>query len=111
MNIQLHEVKSSQITAIGYAPETETLAVQFKSKGGPGATYEYFDVPLVVYKAFDAADSIGKYFGAFVKGKYKYERVAEPPVDVKETASKVVMDTKQAWPFPKPDDQQGENRG
>lgn len=86
MNIPLHEVKSSQIHAIGYSAETETLAVQFFNKGKPGAVYEYAKVSPVVYKAFDASDSKGKYFGVWIKGKYEYKRIAEPPAPEPEAA-------------------------
>lgn len=98
MPIELHPVKSSQIHAIGYDAETKTLAVQFLSKGKPGAVYHYFDVKPEVYAAFEASDSKGKYFSQWIKrAGYKFERVAEPPA----AETKVVMDTRNGWPFPK----------
>ena len=65
--IALTEVESSQIHAIGHAPETNTLAVQFKSKGGPGNVYHYANVDAEKFGRFRNADSIGRFFGAEIK--------------------------------------------
>lgn len=79
--IQLTPCNSSLIHARGYDPATRTLALQFKSKGGPGATYHYADVPPEMYTELCDAESVGKFFGDRVKNNpaYLYTRVAEPP--------------------------------
>ena len=69
MDIPLTEVESSQIHALGHDAETNTLAVQFKSKGGPGNVYHYSNVPVEKFEAMLSADSIGRHFGSEIKGK------------------------------------------
>ena len=58
-------VQSSAITAIGYDPNTETLAVRFKS----GAEHHYENVRPVQHEAFVNAPSIGRYFQQNIKGR------------------------------------------
>jgi len=64
-------VKSSNLNAIGYDQETETLVVEFKG----GGRYAYSDVPAEVFMAFQDADSAGKFFHREVKGQYPAERL------------------------------------
>lgn len=61
-------VSSSNIKSIGYDENAEELEVEFKS----GDVYEYFNVPVDKYKALMSALSIGTYFAANVRDKYKY---------------------------------------
>lgn len=77
MSIPMTSVESSQIAAIGHDPETNTLAVQFKGKNGPGAVYHYRNFPARKFDAFMAAESKGKFFGENVRGKaeHEYEKV------------------------------------
>lgn len=63
--IPLTPVKSNQVGAIGYDPETKTLAVVFSR--GIGSIYHYPDVEPETHAAFVAAESIGKYFGEHIK--------------------------------------------
>lgn len=63
--IALHPVQSSQISAVGYHPETKTLAVQFAR--GSGVTYHYPGVEPETHQAFLKAESIGTFFGKHVK--------------------------------------------
>lgn len=63
--------KSTEFSQIGYDPSTQTLAVTFRDSG---ATYTYGDVPESEWNAMQSADSIGKYYNANVKGKYKSEK-------------------------------------
>lgn len=74
--IQLNEVESNQVDAIGYDPETKTLAVRFKR--GPGALYHYADVSPETHAAFVFADSIGTYFGQHIKPLPFKKYPAEP---------------------------------
>lgn len=71
MNIKLTPTKSSNIVSTGFDPFTNTLAVQFKS----GATYHYHGVPLDVYHAMGKAESVGKFMGAHVVGKFKTSKL------------------------------------
>jgi hypothetical protein len=65
--IELTPVESSQIHAIGHDPETNTLAIQFKGKNGPGSVYHYENFPADKFEQFKGAESIGRYFGANIK--------------------------------------------
>lgn len=58
--------KSSFITALGYDTGTLTLRVEVRGD----IVYEYVNVPLAEYTAFAAAESLGTYFNAHVKGFY-----------------------------------------
>jgi hypothetical protein len=66
-----HPVSSSNIVSIGYDERTMTLEVEFHS----GAVYQYYDVPVVIYRALMQAASHGQFLNAQVKGAYRYARV------------------------------------
>jgi hypothetical protein len=70
--ITLNPVKSSQIASVGHDPATNTLAIQFKSKTGAGSVYHYPNVSAEQYQAFTKAESLGKHFGAHIKGNPKH---------------------------------------
>lgn len=75
--IPLTPVKSNQVAAIGYSPETKTLAVTFSR--GLGSVYHYRGVEPETHAAFVASDSIGTYFGKHIK-PLPFEKYApEPP--------------------------------
>jgi hypothetical protein len=71
--IELHPVKSSQVSAIGYDPTTQTLAVRFTR--GTGAIYHYPNVKPEDHLAFVNAPSIGIHFGQHIK-KLPFEKFA-----------------------------------
>lgn len=64
--IPMTPVDSNQVGAVGYDPETKTLAVTFKR--GAGAIYHYPNVEPEQHAAFLKAESIGKHFGAHIQG-------------------------------------------
>ena len=68
-NIALQPVESSQIAAIGHDHETNTLAIQFSPRrdGTPGSIYHYANFDSAAFAAFKGAESIGSYFGKFIK--------------------------------------------
>lgn len=68
----MRSVKSSNIAAIGYDAETQTMLVTFK---GSGATYAYDSVPADVHEKLMAADSVGKHFSTHIRAKYSSARV------------------------------------
>jgi hypothetical protein len=88
--IALQDVESSQINAVGYDPETLTLAVQFKGwKGELGATYHYANVTAEDFEAFKSADSLGRHFTRHIKPfpeKFPYTKVADKPSAQQEAA-------------------------
>lgn len=64
-------VESSNLKTVGYDKVAKTLAVEFHH----GGVYEYYDVPAPVYERLLAAESKGKYFYAYIKGVYAYEKI------------------------------------
>lgn len=69
--MEMIPVQSSNLSAIGYDPETETLQVDFLN----GSSYEYKNVPLVVYQGLMEAPSHGSYLNREIKGRYPYEKI------------------------------------
>lgn len=82
-HIALQAVVSSQIAAIGYDADTQTMAIQFKNwKGEIGSTYHYANVSADDFIAFRDAESQGKHFGKHFKphaDRYPYTRMDAPP--------------------------------
>lgn len=77
--IALEPVESSQIHAIGHNPETNTLAIHFKSKSGPGSIYHYRNFTVGMFEQFKSAESKGSHFGKFIKpfaDKFPYVKVS-----------------------------------
>ena len=83
--IELCPCGSSRIHAHGYDPETQTLALQFKAKGGaPGPTYHYSGFEPETYEEMKGAESLGKFFGSKINTKdadgklrYPFERLPD----------------------------------
>jgi len=74
----MDSVESSQIHSIGHDAETNTLAIRFKSRGGPGSLYHYSNFTVDDYAAFKAAESKGAHFGKHIKNfteKYPFVKV------------------------------------
>jgi hypothetical protein len=65
--IPLNPVESHKIGAIGYDPESKTLAVVFAK--GKGDTYHYPDFAQDEYEAFIGAESLGRHFGEHIQGR------------------------------------------
>ena len=66
--MQLHDVDSSMMNAIGYDEASKTLIIVFNS----GKTYEYANVPAEVFQDFLAADSKGVFFRSEIDECYDY---------------------------------------
>lgn len=64
-------VKSSQIESVGFDEATHTLYIQFKS----GGKYSYAGVSADTFQSFLHAESLGKYFGAEIKGRYQFTKI------------------------------------
>jgi len=67
--IALSPVKSSSVAATGYDAASKTLAVQFK---GGGKTYFYEGVPETLFGDMGKSESVGKFVGAHIAGKFKH---------------------------------------
>lgn len=86
--ITMDSVESSQIDAVGFDADTQTLAIQFKGKGdAPGSVYHYSNFTPEDFAAFKGAESIGRYFYKNIKpakDKYPYVRVESAPAATEE---------------------------
>jgi outer membrane protein assembly factor BamE (lipoprotein component of BamABCDE complex) len=77
--IAMDAIESSQLAAIGHDAETNTLAIQFKSKSGPGSVYHYANFDAESFDAFKNAESIGSHFYREIKPhdeKYPFVKVS-----------------------------------
>ena len=66
-----HEVQSSELRSVGYDISTSLLEAEFHS----GEVYQYFDVPAVTVLELLEAQSIGRYFNARIRSKFKFKQV------------------------------------
>ncbi|MBG9993437.1 KTSC domain-containing protein [Pseudoalteromonas sp. NZS127_1] len=64
-------VDSSNVAAVGYDEESTTLQVEFNN----GSAYQYFDVPEHLFNGLRDADSVGGFLAANIKGSYRYSKV------------------------------------
>ncbi|PZR01231.1 MAG: KTSC domain-containing protein [Flavobacterium psychrophilum] len=71
MEIEKNYVPSSNIEAIGYDEESQTLRVWFLN----GSIYDYSGVSIVEYNGLKDAPSLGSYLHRNIKGQYPYEKV------------------------------------
>jgi hypothetical protein len=84
--IALEPVVSSQVAAIGYDEESQTLAVTFTR--GSAAIYHYPLVSPDQYLAFKTSDSIGTHFGKHIKQR-PFKKYPAEPVAAATTATSV----------------------
>jgi hypothetical protein len=78
LQINMQAVQSNQVKAIGYDPETKTLAVTFNYGN---ALYQYPDVEQATFDAFKEAESAGTFFGKHIKDlPFKKYRTEPAPV-------------------------------
>jgi hypothetical protein len=61
--MKLKPVTSSQLAAIGYDPETQTLAIEFKS----GGRYHYANFSPEDWAKLESAESVGSHFYRNIK--------------------------------------------
>lgn len=67
--MQMIPVQSSNLASVGY--ENRTLYIAFHS----GGLYSYVGVPESLYRELLSAPSKGKFFHAYIKGAYPYQRI------------------------------------
>jgi len=82
--VELCACESSQIHSFGHCPNTNTLAVRFKSKSAPdgkGSLYHYPDISADTHKAMTEAESVGKFFGQHVKPLGNHIKIDETPLE------------------------------
>ena len=68
--INRKNISSSNIASVGYHSEKQILEIEFHH----GAIYQYFDVPIEVYKELMNASSVGSYYFNEIKEKFKYQK-------------------------------------
>jgi len=64
-------VESSNISSIGYDPDSETLEIEFSN----GSIYQYYGVPENLYNKIMGASSKGQFLHQYIKNQYPYSRV------------------------------------
>lgn len=65
-------VDSSNLSSVGYDPQTNTLEVEFNH----GGIYQYFNVPSHIYQGLMNANSHGQYFDQYIKrAGYSYQKI------------------------------------
>lgn len=75
--IEMHQVTSSNLQAIGYDAESKTLRVEFKN----GQRFEYAAVPAALFAELQAAPSKGAYLhGKIVRGGFACRKLEPEPV-------------------------------
>ena len=68
--VERKAVNSSNVVSVGYDPETQTLAVEFKG----GNVYHYHDVPGDVADGLMNADSIGSHFAQNIRNAFQFTK-------------------------------------
>ena len=71
-------VQSSNLRAVRYDADAHQLDVWFLN----GRVYRYFDVPADTYADLIAAPSHGTFFSGSIRGRYRYERLADEKAPV-----------------------------
>lgn len=69
--IELREVKSSNISRVGYDAEKCVLVVEFKS----GTKYSFFGVTVKEHAELLKAKSVGSHFHARIRNKYEGTKI------------------------------------
>ncbi len=64
-------VKSSNVRSIGYDASQQALDVEF----GSGGVYRYAGVPPETHAKLMAAESVGRFVGSEIKGKFVATRL------------------------------------
>ena len=66
-DIQRMPVVSSNVSSVGYDPDTQTLEVEFNT----GSVYSYEGVPQAEYDNLLSAQSVGSYFARNIRNVYR----------------------------------------
>ena len=67
---------SAAIRKLHYKPDLEELSIWF---GPDFRRYKYYGVPEHMFEALRDADSRGRFFNAFIKGRFECSPVAKAP--------------------------------
>lgn len=69
---------SSSVAGYEYDSATQQLTLEFVKTQG---TYTYYEVPEVVFRELAAAESKGKYFYAYIRGRYRFDKHETSPTE------------------------------
>jgi glucan-binding YG repeat protein len=72
VDIQLHDVESSNIKAIGFDEQSSTLRIAFHATAD---VYDYASVPQSVYSLLLASPSKGEFFRGYIKEHYRFTKI------------------------------------
>ena len=64
-------VNSSNLISVGYDLKSKTLEIEFKN-----GIYQYIGVPIGIYESLMKAQSKGKYFHRFIRGRFPDKKVS-----------------------------------
>ena len=68
--MDMQSVNSSNLSAVGYDPTTQTLRIAFHS-----GIYDYFNVPSNIYTNLMNAVSKGEYHHQYIKHSYTFKKI------------------------------------
>lgn len=71
--MNMRDVESSNIAAIGHDEATKTMRVRFKS----GAEYDYHGVESTVFDRLVNAPSAGRFFATHIKDRYGFKKISK----------------------------------
>ena len=71
LNLDWRPLESKLIAAAAYIPPRRLLYLRFHS----GDVYRYFTFPAEQYQEFLDAESHGRYFLAYIRNQFPYERL------------------------------------
>lgn len=78
--IALARVKSEQLAMLGYEPETQTMAAQFRPKElGPAHVYCYSPITAEQFEEARKPETTGSQFRAIIKG-VAFKKYAPEPI-------------------------------
>ena len=66
-------VESKMFTSAAYDPDKQILYLRFRKTGD---VYRYFQFPPEAYQAFLEAESRGRFFLAYIRNRFPFERMA-----------------------------------
>lgn len=69
--MNMTSVNSSNLVAVGYEPQSQTLRIQFNS-----GLYDYYNVPKLIYDGLMSAPSHGQYHAKYIKNSFNYKKIA-----------------------------------
>ena len=81
LSSKLQRVKSSNLWSYAFDVADRksrfgTLLIQFKgTRGGPGDIYQYYDVPVNLWRRFISANSKGHFFWVYIRNNFQYRKL------------------------------------